>query len=72
MAIEGIKPNDHLSKHMAHCAEFLRQSAMCFADPTLERPFEGVLGSFEARTTHLCRDYGKLVDWANENAYRGN
>jgi hypothetical protein len=70
MAVQGTKPNDHLTTHMGHCVEYLRQPVMC-SGPDSERTFEGVLGSFEANNTHLCRDYGKLAEWANDKAYRG-
>lgn len=70
-AVTGVPPNAELEKHTRHCAEYLRQSVMCTADNTLERNYMGVLGAFEANNTHVCRDWDKLMEWADENVYTG-
>jgi hypothetical protein len=69
MAVDGIQPKPKEEKHLYHCAEYLRQSVMCSVDPTLERPFRGVLGAFEANNTHICNDFDALRAWANEHRY---
>ena len=71
MAVMGIKPDPLVADHMFHCAEYMRQSVMCYADPTLERRYEGILGPFSANNTHVCGDWFKLMDWADEHIYTG-
>ena len=71
MAVKGKKPDPILEDHMFHCAEYLRQSVMCYADPTLEYRFEGILGPFSANNTHVCGDWNKLMDWSDEHIYTG-
>lgn len=71
MAEVGTKPDEELVKHMRHCVEYLRLASMCHADGTLERPFQGQLGSLRGETVHMCRDYGRLIGWAEEMSYAG-
>jgi hypothetical protein len=70
-AVNGIKPQDVIADHMFHCVEYLRQSVMCYADPTLERRFQGILGPFSANNTHVCGDWDMLMDWADDHIYLG-
>jgi len=69
MAVKETRPEAAIEKHMFHCAEYLRQSVMCFADPTLERKYKGVLGAFGANNTHVCGDWDKLTDWSDDHIY---
>lgn len=53
--------------HLDHCFDYLRQSLMCFADPTLEEsPVEKEPGW---NVTHACNDWDRLFDWAKTNRY---
>ncbi|KIW88533.1 uncharacterized protein Z519_11102 [Cladophialophora bantiana CBS 173.52] len=70
-SVRGIVPDELTADHMFHCTEYLRQSVMCYADPTLERRFEGILGPFSANNTHVCGDWEKLMDWADDHIYLG-
>ncbi|KAH0837393.1 hypothetical protein AYO21_10349 [Fonsecaea monophora] len=70
-SVRGIVPDELTADHMFHCTEYLRQSVMCYADPTLERRFEGILGPFSANNTHVCGDWDKLMDWADDHIYLG-
>lgn len=67
----GRKPDELQLDHMYHCAEYLRQSVMCYADPTLERRFEGILGPFSANNTHVCGNWEALMDWSDDHIYTG-
>ena len=59
-----------LSRHWEHCFDYLRQVLMCTADTTLENLEQradggGLLASVDGwGTTHMCRDYESLVQWA--------
>ncbi|OAP64256.1 hypothetical protein AYL99_00228 [Fonsecaea erecta] len=70
-SVRGIVPDELTADHMFHCTEYLRQSVMCYADPTLERRFAGILGPFSANNTHVCGDWDKLMDWADDHIYLG-
>ena len=67
----GRRPSDIDLDHLYHCVEYLRLSVMCYADPTLERRYEGVLGPFSANNTHICGDWGGLTEWGDEHKYKG-
>lgn len=58
--------------HVYHCIEYLRQGVLCAADPALDiaEPVlghPGVVSALGWGTTHRCRDYGKLLEWAETN-----
>lgn len=57
-----------------HCIELIRQAVRCGADPTLDTAFNltasdqsGTWASLGWGSEHICRDYGKLYDFAAEN-----
>lgn len=48
------------------CIDYLRQSLMCHADPSIE-PVDWAAGGVTGWDTRRhCRDYGALVAFANE------
>ncbi|KAK1856289.1 hypothetical protein CCHR01_01037 [Colletotrichum chrysophilum] len=53
--------------HLDHCFDYLRQSLMCFADPTLEESPVHKEPGWNA--THACNDWDRLFDWAKTNRY---
>ncbi len=59
-----------LSHHWGHCFDYLRQSLMCTADPTLEMierdpDTDELIPQVNGwGTAHMCRDYGHVLDWA--------
>lgn len=57
--------------HEYHCIDYLRQSIMCAGDTTLdyaEAHEDGTRAGFSgANSTHQCRDWNSIVDWAVEN-----
>ncbi|KAJ9137311.1 hypothetical protein NKR23_g9270 [Pleurostoma richardsiae] len=59
------------SWHLGHCFDYLRQSIMCCADVALEGTAttfpEGVTGSDGWDAKHVCKDYGQVLDYLNEN-----
>ncbi|KAJ3510759.1 hypothetical protein NLJ89_g4492 [Agrocybe chaxingu] len=54
-----------------HCVEIIRQSLMCSADVAMIT-YEWVKGFRlpypDFNTKHQCRNYQKILDWANDNA----
>lgn len=58
--------------HMYHCAEYLRQSIRCAADPGLDPTFPVPDNPHNHATfgyggTHVCRDYDSLFAWAEKH-----
>ncbi|CAA7266708.1 unnamed protein product [Cyclocybe aegerita] len=57
--------------HLDHCVEIIRQSLMCSADVAMIT-YEWVKGFPlpypDFNTKHQCRNYQKILDWANDNA----
>ncbi len=56
--------------HTYHCVEYLRQGIRCAADPALDATFpvgHGNHATMGLGSTHVCRDYGKLFQWAEEH-----
>lgn len=57
--------------HEYHCIDYIRQSIMCSGDTTLdfaELHDDGTRRGFSgAGSTHQCRDWDSIVDWAVEN-----
>jgi hypothetical protein len=49
--------------HSVHCFDYLRQSLMCAADTSLEGKTTAGPGW---GATHVCADYEKVVEWANQ------
>jgi hypothetical protein len=70
--------NDSLSitsedqEHFYHCVDYVRQTVMCLADPSLDRVTEDsetpgrVLNSGWG-DTHVCRDFGALKRWTEHH-----
>lgn len=61
--------------HLEHCYDQLRQSVQCHADlatiywewvPELEEAFGNLA------TTHTCKDFDKVREWAQEHSMRGD
>jgi hypothetical protein len=68
VVLNGREITPHHRYHMEHCIEYLRQSIVCSADPTLEETHEhpqhhGPISN-GANTTHNCRSWDQLKDWA--------
>ncbi|KAK2879394.1 hypothetical protein FQN49_000912 [Arthroderma sp. PD_2] len=60
------RKDDHISPHMRHCFDYLRQSLMCAADSTLE-PVDSRLGGVTGwGNERVCRDYAALAEWAEK------
>ncbi|KAK9422661.1 hypothetical protein SUNI508_00524 [Seiridium unicorne] len=64
-----MRKKEGFEAHLDHCLDSLRLTLMCDADTTLipvEWSNEGnrIMPKFE--TTHTCRDYGALKEWATE------
>ena len=59
---------------MKHCFDYLRQALMCAADTALEQLQSGegglIAGVDGWGTTHRCRDYQKVSNWAT--SYRAS
>ncbi|KAI3401067.1 hypothetical protein diail_778 [Diaporthe ilicicola] len=59
--------------HVDHCIDMLRQVLMCQADVGIV-PFYWVKGqgpSEDFSTTHKCRNFDKIVQWAEDHAEPG-
>ena len=78
----GKKITDFKHIHVPHCLEYLRQTVVCHADPTLEFTMEvskeedprpGVHRFVDGQyVTHQCRDYQALVMWAGKHSYKNS
>ncbi|KAI1359731.1 hypothetical protein F5Y08DRAFT_69549 [Xylaria arbuscula] len=57
--------------HVPHCFDYLRQSIMCCGDVALEGDQttfpDGFEGSDGWDAKHVCKDYGQILDYLNEN-----
>ncbi|KAK1751046.1 hypothetical protein QBC47DRAFT_83486 [Echria macrotheca] len=63
-------PNVGILDHVEHCLEMVRVRIMCDADPTMYPVSGGDGGSgwtIDTRPRRVCRDFGKMVKWANEH-----
>ncbi|KAF4635476.1 hypothetical protein G7Y89_g2625 [Cudoniella acicularis] len=59
--------------HIAHCIDSIRQSLMCSIDvSTISWTWipESNLSAPDARTTHTCRDWDRVYEWAVEHKLR--
>ena len=61
---------EHNVVHMEHCYEQLRQSLQCSSDVSTiiwqwSQKQQRMLGN--VKTTHTCRNFDKIRDWAVEN-----
>ena len=55
----------HNHYHASHCFNYLRQSIMCYADPTLEGVVDG--GPLDGSgQRHVCKDREELLAWYEE------
>ena len=78
----GKTITDFKHVHVPHCLEYLRQTVVCNADPTLEftmdvskeeDPRPGLHRYVDGQyVTHQCRDYEALVAWAEEHSYKNS
>lgn len=73
-AIAGDNPRNvptEMTFHLQHCFEYLRLSIMCYGDGTwegAETTFpEGFDSSDGWDAKHVCKDYGKIFDYLDEN-----
>jgi hypothetical protein len=64
-------------EHMYHCIDSIRQSLMCSADVSTiywewypEANGGKGLTAPNARTAHVCRDFGKIQKWAAKHRLR--
>ena len=63
--------NTHVDpSHVRHCFDYLRQTIMCNADTNLEIIDWQIGGSTGWGFERQCRDYDKIVDWAERWRYR--
>lgn len=57
--------------HLQHCFEYLRLSIMCCGDVALEGAEttfpDGFGGSDGWDAKHVCKDYGQMLDYMDEN-----
>jgi hypothetical protein len=65
-----------LVAHVSHCFNYLRQAIMCAADPTVESLTESQEEDGSVRlsdegweTTHICRNWELLKDYAAAHAH---
>jgi hypothetical protein len=61
--------------HMEHCVESIRQSLQCFSDVSTlywewSEKTQRMLGN--TKTTHTCRNFEKIQDWAKKNSMPRN
>ncbi|CAN9343053.1 unnamed protein product [Alternaria alternata] len=57
--------------HLDHCIEILRMNLMCLSDVNVFtfHPQEGKKGYWpDYESNHVCRNFEKIKDWANDNA----
>jgi hypothetical protein len=73
-AIAGDNPRHvptEMTFHLQHCFEYLRLSIMCYGDVTLEGAEttfpEGFGGSDGWDAKHICKNYGEVFDFLDEN-----
>ncbi len=63
----------YLSEHVDHCISTLRLAITCASDVTpvlMERDPKHTLYVLpDLRTTHKCRNFGKIQAWFVENSY---
>lgn len=64
--------HDSHAWHMPHCFEYLRQSILCCGDTALEGkqttfPDKNLPGSDGWDAKHICRDYGQIREYLEEN-----
>ena len=57
--------------HLEHCVESIRQSLQCFGDVSTifwewDEKTQRMLGN--TKTTHTCRNFEKIKDWAREHS----
>ncbi|KAJ3052070.1 hypothetical protein HK097_006917 [Rhizophlyctis rosea] len=69
------KPLDpDVAHHSVHCFDYIRQALICNADVSLEgKPEKDTERGWGHK--HVCTDYEKLLEWANEHSamkWRGN
>jgi hypothetical protein len=65
---DGERHSKMTPHHNRHCLEYLRQSIMCNADTNLEARVISESGTKETPGWDLkkCRDYGQILNWAEE------
>ncbi|KAF2276344.1 uncharacterized protein EI97DRAFT_377412 [Westerdykella ornata] len=61
----GVKLDEEVAHHSAHCFNYIRQGIMCAADTTLEGETKDGPGE---GSEHVCKDYEKVLEWANQHA----
>ena len=61
--------------HAGHCIDTIRQAILCFSDistiywewiPSVQETYAN------ARTTHTCRDFDSIKEWAMEHTMKVN
>lgn len=55
--------------HTEHCFDYIRQSLMCAADSALEKRNDTIGGVTGWGTSHQCRDFSALQEWAEMHRY---
>jgi hypothetical protein len=61
-------------EHLSHCVDSMRQSFMCHSDIATinfywSEAHNRMKGNLE--TTHICKDFSKIRQWAAERQMRG-
>ncbi|CAI6277560.1 unnamed protein product [Periconia digitata] len=59
----------HADSHMQHCFDYLRQALMCASDTSLEERSDEISGVKGWGTTHQCRDFESVKEWAEMHRY---
>lgn len=59
--------HDAHNAHLLHCFDYLRQGIMCAADSTLELVDVDGTSTDGWGSTHECRDFDALFEWAESN-----
>lgn len=66
----GKEPHmDVALPHTEHCFDYIRQSLMCAADSALEKRNDTIGGVTGWGTSHQCRDFSALQEWAEMHRY---
>ena len=71
----SLDQSDDNIMHLSHCVDSMRQSLMCHSDIATINFFwsdeeNHMKGNLE--TTHMCRDFSKIRQWAAARQMRGD
>lgn len=69
------KPEHNLDmqRHVTHCFDYLRQSALCCGDSALEGQGKTAKGMADGwGVQHVCKSNSEVVDWIEGNRFSNN